>query len=57
MSTKKKAAKERRYRITYWSKSGTKHTITSGFDSENDACKWVYKQDGKLLSCKFVGWG
>lgn len=56
MATKKIHKKERQYKLTYWNKAGSKLTVTMGFDSENDAHKWVYKQDGKVLSVKFVGW-
>jgi hypothetical protein len=56
MATKKKQPKERQYKLEYWNKAGSKITETMGFENENEAHKFLYRNGFKILNVKFAGW-
>jgi hypothetical protein len=56
MATKKKQPKRRQYKLEYWNKAGSKITETMGFENENEAHKFLYRNGFKILNVKFAGW-
>jgi hypothetical protein len=54
----KMAKKERVYRISYTTESGTTYKANHGFGSEKEAEKWLKAKGLKLksFSIKYLGW-
>jgi hypothetical protein len=54
----KKATKERVYRISYTTESGTTYKANHGFGNEKEAEKWLKAKGLKLksFSIKYLGW-
>jgi len=58
MATKKQEVKERVYRITYSTESGTTYKANHSFKNEKEAEKWL-KAKGlkfKIFNIKYLGW-